>query len=253
MAVRFTSLLCRSRSLPPTSLVRSFSVSARLGSQHDQKERDEIDQNIVNNKERILTVPNLLSLSRLVACPFIAYFVAFEQPELALGTFMVSGATDFVDGYIARKWNQTSVFGTVLDPFSDKVCVITTTSALMLTGALSFPVGCVILGRDVFFLGSGFVLRYRSVPPPVTWAKYWDFQMPTAEVRPSNLSKLNTAFQVALLTGCLAEPVFGFPAPTLLQPLGYVTATTTIASAVMYLANWRSAIYIYRDERTKEK
>jgi len=160
--------------------------------------------------ERILTVPNVLSLGRVLASPVVGYLIMAEQHRAALGLFVAVGVTDFLDGWIARRWNQRSVLGTALDPFADKLLMTIVTVTVGATGLLPLPLAALIIARDVALLAGGFVLRYLSLPPPRTWARYWDVKLPTAEVRPSTVSKVNTALQLVLMGATLAAPVGGF-------------------------------------------
>ena len=73
-------------------------------------------------KEQILTIPNVLSLFRLLLIPLMIYlYVAEERPYAALAVVAVSGLTDIADGYIARHFNMVSDVGKVLDPIADKL------------------------------------------------------------------------------------------------------------------------------------
>ena len=73
-------------------------------------------------------IPNLLTISRVLAAPlFGLVFVVFWSPLadwIALVLFIVAALTDYLDGYLARKWNQTSAFGKMLDPIADKAMVM---------------------------------------------------------------------------------------------------------------------------------
>jgi cardiolipin synthase len=78
--------------------------------------------------------------------------------------------------------------------------------------ALTFPVHIVwlafiILGRDVGLAISAIYYRYISLPPPKTFARYWDFSLPSAEVRPTLISKYNTALQLGLIGATTAMPL----------------------------------------------
>lgn len=73
-------------------------------------------------KDQILTIPNLLSLFRLVLIPFIViFYVVKKWYYVAVGTIILSGVTDVVDGFVARKFNMTSDFGKIFDPIADKL------------------------------------------------------------------------------------------------------------------------------------
>jgi cardiolipin synthase len=65
----------------------------------------------------------------------------------------------------------------------------------------------IILGRDVLLGFSAIYYRYISLPPPKTFARYWDFSLPSAEVHPTTISKYNTALQLALIGATTAMPL----------------------------------------------
>lgn len=75
-----------------------------------------------DSKNRIFTIPNLLSLLRLVMIPFILYFYLAKGNAIAAFVLvLLSGITDLMDGYIARRFNQISELGKILDPIADKL------------------------------------------------------------------------------------------------------------------------------------
>lgn len=82
------------------------------------------------------TLPNALTLARIVACPFLGYAIVKGDFATATGILAVSGFTDWLDGYLARKWNQKSVLGSVIDPMADKMLMTTLVVALTYEGLL---------------------------------------------------------------------------------------------------------------------
>lgn len=86
--------------------------------------------------EDIYTLPNLLTLSRLGAAPFVGYFILHDNHSWALGLLAYSAVTDLLDGWIARRWNKKTVVGTVIDPMADKALMAILTVALAAKGAL---------------------------------------------------------------------------------------------------------------------
>lgn len=74
---------------------------------------------------------------------------------------------------------------------------------------LSVWLATIILGRDVGLAMSAIYYRWISLPPPKTFARYWDFSLPSAEVRPTTISKYNTFLQLALVGLTTAAPVLG--------------------------------------------
>ena len=80
-------------------------------------------------KKQILTIPNLLSVVRLALIPVIVWLYSYEKNYYAaIGVILLSGATDIIDGWIARHFNMISDFGKALDPLADKL----TQAALLL-------------------------------------------------------------------------------------------------------------------------
>lgn len=72
-----------------------------------------------------VTIPNLLSITRLLGVPFLFWFVTFESEFWFIGWFIFLGFTDFLDGYLARKWDQVTDFGSMLDSVADLAYYIT--------------------------------------------------------------------------------------------------------------------------------
>ncbi|KAK0646343.1 CDP-alcohol phosphatidyltransferase-domain-containing protein [Cercophora newfieldiana] len=193
--------------------------------------------------ENIYTLPNLLTASRLVAAPFIGYCILHGHHTWALGLFAYAGITDLLDGWIARRWNQGTVIGTIIDPMADKTLMTILTVTLAIQGALPVWLAVIILGRDVGLAISAIYYRWISLPPPKTFTRYWDFSLPSAEVRPTTISKYNTALQLGLMGMTTVAPVI--PAVDMALPLGimqYVVAATTI---------WSGASYIYSKDAVK--
>jgi CDP-diacylglycerol--glycerol-3-phosphate 3-phosphatidyltransferase len=107
-----------------------------------------------------VNLPNLLTVFRLLAAPGVALaFAIWVRPVadwVALGLFVAASLTDWVDGYLARAWQQTSRFGAMLDPIADKAMVVTALAVVMATSGLSpwviVPAALILL-REVFVSG----------------------------------------------------------------------------------------------------
>ena len=107
-----------------------------------------------------MTLPNLLTILRLLAAPGVALcFLWLPRPTadvLALVVFVLASLTDYVDGYLARAWNQVSKLGTMLDPIADKAMVVIALMVLAhyssLSDLLVLP-AALILFREVFVSG----------------------------------------------------------------------------------------------------
>lgn len=157
--------------------------------------------------EDIYTLPNILTMSRLFASPFVGYFILQDNHTWALGLLAYSAVTDLLDGWIARRWNQKTVVGTIIDPMADKALMAILTVALAAKGALPLWLATIILGRDAGLGVAAIYYRWISLPPPKTFSRYWDFSLPSAEVHPTTISKYNTFLQLALIGLTTAAPV----------------------------------------------
>src|SRR3954453_2302953 len=88
-------------------------------------------------EDRILTVPNAVTVVRLLCVPVFLWLL-FDQHKRAEAAFLLGalGATDFVDGYIARHFHQVSTVGKVLDPLADRILLMVGASAILVDGSV---------------------------------------------------------------------------------------------------------------------
>ncbi len=119
--------------------------------------------------DRVWTVPNALSALRLLGVPVFLYWVLeTEQDGRAILLLMVAGATDYLDGKIARKYGQFSRLGQLLDPLADRAYILATLLALVARDGLPLWWALALISRDVFLGCFFFPLRRRGFgPPPV--------------------------------------------------------------------------------------
>lgn len=117
---------------------------------------------------RIVTIPNVLSLIRLLLIPVFFVLLLTGRLGWALLLIAVSAVTDFVDGYVARHFNQVTRLGQLLDPAADRLFILTTLVGLGVVGVLPWWFIAVIVARDVLLLALGVVLaNHRFGPLPV--------------------------------------------------------------------------------------
>ena len=117
---------------------------------------------------RIVTIPNILSLFRLLLIPVFFVLLLTGHLGWALLLIAVSAITDFVDGYVARHFNQVTRLGQLLDPAADRLFILTTLVGLGLVEVLPWWFIAVIVARDVLLLVLGVVLaNHRFGPLPV--------------------------------------------------------------------------------------
>jgi cardiolipin synthase (CMP-forming) len=147
---------------------------------------------------RIVTVPNLLTVFRMVLIPVFVSLLFYQRFILALGIFVLAGVTDGLDGLLARRFNQKSQLGTILDPIADKLMLVTSFVVLSMRSVFPQPlpthlpvpfwVTVAVISRDVFILVGAAAINI------VTGFRGF---------RPSMLGKINTAVQIFAITAII--------------------------------------------------
>jgi len=107
---------------------------------------------------RFVTVPNLLSLSRLFLLPLILLMLVREQGRIAIALMVVSWITDGLDGYFARRLNQVSNMGRVLDHLVDKIWIGAVLVMLVSTSDLPVHIAASVILRDLLILAGSLVI-----------------------------------------------------------------------------------------------
>ncbi|KAG0374070.1 hypothetical protein BGX24_010880 [Mortierella sp. AD032] len=228
-----------------------FSTDKKQDPQESPLSGSKTDQNLESAKanvkkslshENIYTLPNFLTFTRLLSAPVIGYWVLQGDYTNACILFGIASITDGLDGWIARRFNMQTIIGTILDPMADKTLMTILTVTLAVQNLIPVPIAAIILGRDAGLILASFYYRYISLPEPKTFTRYWDFSIPSAEVRPTMISKVNTAIQMAYICLSLMAPVFEFTGHVGLDYLGYTCAATTI---------WSGASYVYTKDAVR--
>jgi len=114
-------------------------------------------------RNRVWTLPNLLSLVRLAGVPVFLWLVLGPEADAwALGLLMVSGITDFLDGYLARRLGQTSTLGQILDPVADRLYILAVVVGLALREVIPWWAALSLPLRDLLLWGLVPLLRTRG-------------------------------------------------------------------------------------------
>lgn len=123
-------------------------------------------------EDRIWTVPNLLSMLRLLGVPVFLWLVLGPQADWwALGVLAFAGLSDWLDGKIARAWNQTSRLGVLLDPLADRLYIFAALLGLVVRGIVPWWLMAILVLRDVCIVGALPILRHFGYGPlPVNFA-----------------------------------------------------------------------------------
>lgn len=123
---------------------------------------DKQDDMVVPTSQ-VLTIPNIISIVRLAGVPLFLWLVLGPEADgWALVVLMLSGITDFLDGYLARKLNQTSKLGEILDPVADRLYILATVVGLAWRDIIPWWVAALLPARDLFLWGLVPFLRTRG-------------------------------------------------------------------------------------------
>jgi len=171
-------------------------------------------------RARLRALPNILSSSRVLLA---AAFVVFKGVDARLGLVGAAGASDFLDGYIARRGKWTSRWGALIDPIADRVFALAAVSAFLFDGALTTAGYFVMISRDIM-TAIGFLVA-RVVP----WLQPVEFKARFS-------GKLVTVLQLVAFVALLR-----FPA--LVTPLLWLVGVVSAYSVVDYTyALWRARV-----------
>ena len=116
--------------------------------------------------DRVFTVPNLISMARLAGVPVFLWLVLVPQADWwAVGLLIAAGLSDWLDGKLARAWNQQSRLGQVLDPAADRLYIAATLIALAVRAIIPWWLVAVLVFRELVLGGALLVLRRHSISP----------------------------------------------------------------------------------------
>ncbi len=114
---------------------------------------------------RVLTVPNLISFLRICSIPYLAWLITKNHMILALIVLAISAFSDCIDGYIARRWNQVSKLGQILDPIADRLLIIFSTIALAIARIIPWWALALVVLRDVIMAALVVLLAQHDYGP----------------------------------------------------------------------------------------
>jgi cardiolipin synthase len=179
---------------------------------------------------RIVTLPNLLTIFRMVLIPVFVSMLFYQRFVWALGIFVVAGVTDGLDGLLARRFQQQSPLGRILDPIADKMMLVTAFVVLSMRSVFPIPlpkhlpvpfwVTITVISRDVFIIVGAAAINM------VTGFRAF---------RPSSLGKISTVVQIvtiaAVILGAQTRVGTGYYLPTLYT----LVVTLALLSGIHYV------------------
>ena len=170
---------------------------------------------------QILTLPNQLTMLRLLGLPFILIAMIYRRHEIALALFLAAAATDIIDGTIARRLGQRTELGAYLDPLSDKLLLSSAFIAQALIGAIPWWLTILVLSRDMVMLATVAVVMLAT---------------PIRDFSPSSFGKLNTVVQATTISVVILNNAH--PMGWVVEGIGiliWAVAATTFVSSAVYM------------------
>lgn len=164
-------------------------------------------------------IPNMLSALRLLAAPFAAWLILNDRDTASLIVFAAAGASDGLDGYVARRWGVTSRFGAWLDPVADKLLMLFCLTALYIVGVTPVWLLALVVARDAAIAAGWLLVKYLSLPMPL---------------QPLLIGKISTVVQVLYILSMLLLLALEIEAPGLASAAAWTTGLVTILSAGAY-------------------
>ena len=170
-----------------------------------------------------VNVANFVTLARLLSVPAMVWLILSDRLDWAFWLFVAAGLSDAIDGYIAKRFDQRSQLGALLDPIADKTLLVSMYVTLGMASRLPNWLVIVVVFRDLFIVG-GFLLATVTTQP--------------LDMKPLAVSKLNTALQIILIAVLLAKLGLGIPDFGIVEILIYTVGVTTILSGLGYIVRW---------------
>jgi len=168
-------------------------------------------------------LPNAITVLRIALVPVLALLLIERDYALAFVVLLASAVSDWIDGTLARRFDARTRFGAVADPVADKLTMLTLAVLLVLQGLIPWWLAAAIVLRDSIIVG-GALAYHRRVGP--------------VEMKPSTLSKLNTALAFVALAAVLGDAA-GLLALQPWEPaLFAAVVATVVASGVHYVWVW---------------
>ncbi|MFT6100591.1 MAG: CDP-diacylglycerol--glycerol-3-phosphate 3-phosphatidyltransferase [Arenicella sp.] len=191
----------------------------------------------------MINIPNCLTFFRILAIPLIigAYFSGWTYANWYCAVlFALAGISDALDGYLARRWNQTSKLGEFLDPVADKLLV----STMLLLVMSNFELQQALWSKFLFVI-TVIIIISREIT--VSALREWMAELgKRANVAVSQVGKYKTGIQMSAIGGLLfAQPLFGLPILFMAEVLLYAAGVLTIWSMTIYL---RAAYKAVKDD-----
>ena len=174
------------------------------------------------SRDAIWTVPNILTIVRILLTPAFVMAYITENFNFAWILFAIAGLTDALDGFLARIWDQRTQLGAMLDPLADKILLVTSFICLALKGWIPPWFTVLAVSRDAIIVGGLALLNF------------WGVEV-RSRIKPIWVSKITTAAQIILVVFVMIQRSFSLDYLLLQNIMVWGTAGLTIVSGTAYV------------------
>jgi len=162
----------------------------------------------------------MITIGRLLAVPVTVWLILNDYILAAFWLFVAAGISDAVDGYLAKRWDEVTEFGSYLDPIADKALLVSIYITLGVQGYLATWLVIMVVFRDAMIVGA--VLLFQTM-------------VRTLDMAPLFISKVNTTAQIVLAALVLGSVGFDVDTGLFLEFMLGIVAVTTLFSGLAYL------------------
>ena len=184
----------------------------------------------------MLNLPNFITIVRLALVPLLAWLLVERSYGAAAIVFSAAALSDALDGYIARRYALASAFGATLDPVADKLAMFTATVLLAWQHELPLWLAVAVVLRDVVIVAG--VIAYRVL-------------IGALQMTPTQLSKVNTTLEFAVLLCTMAAAAGWIPDGLWLEVAFVVVGVTVVLSGAQYVWVWGRKAAAHHHRRLK--
>jgi len=170
-----------------------------------------------------MSLPNTISLARLLSVPITVWLLLVDQMLAAFLLFVLAGASDAIDGFLAKHYGNITELGSYLDPLADKTLLVAVYVTLGLQGHLPVWLVILVVFRDLLIIGGALLLALLGS---------------ATRIAPLMISKINTTAQIALASVVLGQLAFELSLAPVVEVLILGVAATTVLSGGRYLFEW---------------
>ncbi|MCE5243569.1 MAG: CDP-alcohol phosphatidyltransferase family protein [Syntrophobacteraceae bacterium] len=178
-----------------------------------------------------MTIPNFLTLSRILLTPVLVWLLLDRRMNQALAVFFVAGVTDGLDGLIARLFHQKSQLGAYLDPLADKLLLVTSFFLLAWLDLIPYWLAIIAISRDAMILLGMMTLMFHRIE---------------VDIKPVLMSKLTTLFQLLTVLAAMGSSLVVLPA----YVYGFLFLTTAAFSVVSGIQYLKIGLSIFEGHRS---